>query len=183
MFNYFSSQTKVFFYFVLTTLLNQLALDYCYINKINNIVFFNLYLIICFLYSGYVFTKHILNNNLIIVFLSLIIGLLFYTKGIYTFNIYVFIFCALFTCITNIISILKLVKQDDFLFSNPQFYISAGLLIFMFSMSAPLLLMNYITSTHFKILGKFYIIFSSSVTVITNLFYIKAFLCSKKQIS
>ena len=108
---------------------------------------------------------------------------LFYIKGICAFNIYVFILCALFTCVTNSILILKLVKKDDLLFNNPQFYISAGLLIFMFSMSAPLLLMNYITSPHFKILANFYSVFSSIVTVIVNLFYIKAFLCSKKQIS
>jgi hypothetical protein len=182
-FNCFSNQTKVFFYFILFTLINQIAIDYCFIIKTNNIIFFNLYLTLCFFYSSYVFTKHIVNNIFIIIFLFLTMVWLFYTKGINTFNIYVFILCSLFTCVTNSILILKLVKKDDLLFNNPQFYISSGLLIFMFSMSAPLLLMNYITSSHFKILAKFYSVFSSIVTILVNLFYIKAFLCSKKQIS
>lgn len=183
LYNNYVYQTKVFFYFITISLFIQIALDYCYINKINNIIFFNLYLILCFLYCCNIFSKKIFKNNLIILFLSLAIILLFYTIGIYAFNIYVFILCSLFTCVTNSILILKLVKKDDLLFNNPQFYISSGLLIFIFSMSAPLLLMNYITSPHFKILANFYSVFSSIVTVIVNLFYIKAFLCSKKQIS
>lgn len=183
LYNNYVYQTKVFFYFITISLFIQIALDYCYINKINNIIFFNLYLILCFLYCCNIFSKQILKNNLIILFLSLAIILLFYIKGINAFNIYVFILCSLFTCVTNSILILKLVKKDDLLFNNPQFYISAGLLIFMFSMSAPLLLMNYMVIHNFKILGKYYTVFSSIVTVIVNLFYIKAFLCSKKQIS
>ncbi len=181
--NNYVYQTKVFFYFITISLFIQIALDYCYIIKTNNIIFFNLYLILCFLYCSYIFSKQILKNNLIILFLSLAIILLFYTKGINAFNIYVFILCSLFTCVTNSILILKLVKKDDLLFNNPQFYISSGLLIFMFSMSAPLLLMNYMVIHNFKILGKYYTVFSSIVTILVNLFYIKAFLCSKKQIS
>jgi hypothetical protein len=183
LYNNYVYQTKVFFYFITISLFIQIALDYCYINKINNIIFFNLFNILFFLYCSYVFTKHIVNNIFIIIFLSITMSWLFYIKGIYAFNIYVFILCSLFTCVTNSILILKLVKKDDLLFNNPQFYISAGLLIFMFSMSAPLLLMNYMVIYNFKILGKFYTVFSSIVTVIVNLFYIKAFLCSKKQIS
>lgn len=183
LYNNYVYQTKVFFYFITISLFIQIALDYCYINKINNIIFFNLFNILFFLYCSYVFTKHIVNNIFIIIFLSITMSWLFYIKGIYAFNIYVFILCSLFTCVTNSILILKLVKKDDLLFNNPQFYISAGLLIFMFSMSAPLLLMNYMVIHNFKILGKFYTVFSSIVTVIVNLFYIKAFLCSKKQIS
>ena len=183
LYNKYVYQTKVFFYFITISLFIQIALDYCYINKINNIIFFNLFNILFFLYCSYVFTKHIVNNIFIIIFLSITMSWLFYIKGIYAFNIYVFILCSLFTCVTNSILILKLVKKDDLLFNNPQFYISAGLLIFMFSMSAPLLLMNYMVIHNFKILGKFYTVFSSIVTVIVNLFYIKAFLCSKKQIS
>ena len=183
LYNNYVYQTKVFFYFITISLFIQIALDYCYINKINNIIFFNLFNILFFLYCSYVFTKHIVNNIFIIIFLSITMSWLFYIKGIYAFNIYVFILCSLFTCVTNSILILKLVKKDDLLFNNPQFYISAGLLIFMFSMSAPLLLMNYMVIHNFKILGKFYTVFGSIVTVIVNLFYIKAFLCSKKQIS
>ncbi len=180
LYNNYVYQTKVFFYFITISLFIQIALDYCYINKINNIIFFNLFNILFFLYCSYVFTKHIVNNIFIIIFLSLTMSWLFYIKGIYAFNIYVFILCSLFTCVTNSILILKLVKKDDLLFNNPQFYISAGLLVFMFSMSAPLLLMNYMVIHNFKILGKYYTVFSSIVTVIVNLFYIKAFLCSKK---
>jgi hypothetical protein len=183
LYNNYVYQTKVFFYFITISLFIQIALDYCYINKINNIIFFNLFNILFFLYCSYVFTKHIVNNIFIIIFLSITMSWLFYIKGIYAFNIYVFILCSLFTCVTNSILILKLVKKDDLLFNNPQFYISAGLLIFIFSMSAPLLLMNYMVIHNFKILGKYYTVFSSIVTVIVNLFYIKAFLCSKKQIS
>jgi hypothetical protein len=183
MFNTFEFQSKVFFYFLSLTLLVQLVLLFFYINKMNNILFMNIYLFVIISYhiflSSYVF-KH---YKLIGILITIGILFLFYWEGINTFNIHAFIICTLLVCIIHSILILKLVKEDDLLFSNPQFYISAGLLIFMFSMSAPLLLMNYMVIHNFKIIGKYYTVFSSCVTIIANLFYIKAFLCSKKQIS
>jgi hypothetical protein len=183
MYKNFNFQTKVFFTFLSITFLVQVVLLIHYLYKFNNIVIMNIYLIIIILYhlflSSYVF-KH---YKIIGVLIMIGILFLFYWEGIKIFNIHVFIVCSLFVCIIHSILILKLVKEDDLLFTSPQFYISAGLLIFMFSMSAPLLLMNYMVIHNFKILGKFYTIFSTCVTLIANLFYIKAFLCSKKQIS
>ncbi len=183
MFKTFEIQSKVFFCFLSLTLLVQLILLFFYINKINNIFMMNIYTSITILYQIFLpsyISKHYKSIGIL---LTVAIMFLFYWEGMKIFNVHAFTICSIYVCIINCILILKLVKKDDLLFNNPQFYISSGLLIFMFSMSAPLLLMNYITSPHYKILGKFYYIYSSFITVIANLFYIKAFLCSKKQIS
>ncbi len=183
MFKTFELQSKVFFCFLSLTLLVQLILLFFYINKINNIFIMNIYTSITILYQIFLpsyISKHYKSIGIL---LTVAIMFLFYWEGMKIFNVHAFTICSIYVCIINCIIILKLVKKEDLLFNNPQFYISSGLLIFMFSMSAPLLLMNYITSSHFIILSNFYSVFSSIVTVIVNLFYIKAFLCSKKQIS
>ena len=183
MYKNFNFQTKVFFTFLSITFLVQVVLIIHYFYKLNNIVIMNIFTSINVLFhiflSSYVFKFYKIIGVLIIIGILF----LFYWEGTKIFNIHAFIINSLLVCIINGVIILKLVKQDDYLFSNPQFYISAGLLIFMFSMSAPLLLMNYMVIHNFKILGKYYTVFSSCVTIIANLFYIKAFLCSKKQIS
>lgn len=183
MFKTFEYQSKVFFGFLSLTLLVQLVLLFFYLNKMNNILFMNIYLLIIMLYHLFLSSYILKFHKIISILLMSSILFLFYYKNVFTFNIYAFIICSLFVCITNSLIILKLVKQDDLLFSNPQFYISAGLLIFMFSISGPLLLMNFMVIHNFKILGKYYGIISSCITLIANIFYIKAFLCSKKQIS
>jgi len=183
MYKNFNFQSKVFFTFLSITFLVQVVLLIHYFYKLNNIVIMNIFTSINVLYHIFLSSYILKHHKTIGILLTVAIIFLFYWEGINKFNIHAFIICTLLVCIINSILILKLVKEDDLLFTNPQFYISAGLLIFMFSMSAPLLLMNYMVIHNFKILGKYYTIFSSCVTVIANLFYIKAFLCSKKQIS
>lgn len=183
MFKTFELQSKVFFCFLSLTLLVQLILLFLSIIRINNIFIMNIYTSITILYQIFLTSYISKHYKSIGILLTVAIMFLFYWEGMKIFNVHAFTICSLYVCINNCILILKLVKKENLLFNNPQFYISAGLLIFMFSMSAPLLLMNFITSPHFKILANFYSVFSSIVTVIVNLFYIKAFLCSKKQIS
>jgi hypothetical protein len=180
MFKYFSKQTKVFFYYLTFTLLIQSILTYCYINKIENIVLMNVFTIGSISYN-YFLSKLALKYYKVVLFIVIFISLYYiWTFGLKLFNVELFIICSFYLCFINMRVILNLVKNDDSIFLQPQFYISAGLLIFIFSVSCSMLLVKYIISSNFKVLDTFYTILISCVTVIANLFYIKAFLCNKK---
>jgi hypothetical protein len=185
MFKSFSIQTKVFFYFLALTLINQLVLTYCYIHKINNIFYMNIYTVYILAYSIYLSFVYLKHYEFVILVLLAIVFPVFYIYGFKTFNTYAFIILSIYLSFLNIFIITKMVNSiENFeIFSIPQFYISSGLLIFIFTISSSLLLMNFITSPNFKILDQFYTILSSNLTIFINLFYIKAFLCTKKMIS
>lgn len=185
MFKSFSIQTKVFFYFLTLTLINQLVLTYYSIHNKNNILFLNIYLVYILAYSIYLTFVTFKRNQIVLIILLPIIFSFFYIYGFRTFNTYVFIILSIYLSFLNIFIITKMTNSvDNFdIFSIPQFYISSGLLIYMFTVSSSVLLTNIISNENLKILDKFFTILNTTITFIANLFYIKAFLCTKKQIS
>ena len=172
----------MFFYFLCCVLIIQLTLTLCFILKMNNILLMNMFLVFLIIYSLYLIFS---NYNKIIfyfVLLSLLYFIITFVKNINFFDINLFIISSLFCGIVNMLLILKL-SDDIRMLYQPQFYISAGLLIYVFSISGVMLLFNYVVNPNNRVLINFYTIFSSVMTVIANLFYIKAFICTKKMIS
>lgn len=181
MFPFFNGLTKAFFYFLCSTLIIQLTLTTCYILKINNMLLMNIYSILIIVYILYLVYTHFNKKifYLLLVVLPVIIWAL--VNDIMVFNINLFIIASICCCLVNAMVIIQQSDTEKILLM-PQFYISAGLLVYIFSISGVMLLFNYVINPNNKTLDLFYTIFSSVMTLVANMFYIKAFICSKKKI-
>jgi hypothetical protein len=181
MFAYFNGLTKAFFYFLCSTLIIQLALTTCYLLKINNLFLINIYFTSVILYSLYLVYTHF--NKKIFYLLLVVLPVLIWAlvNDIMVFNINLFIIASICCCLVNAMVIIQQSDKENILLM-PQFYISAGLLVYIFSISGVMLLFNYVINPNNKTLILFYSIFSSVMTLVANMFYIKAFICSKKKI-
>jgi hypothetical protein len=145
----------------------------------------NGYLLVIFIYNSYLFTYYFKRKSTNLLILSLFVILLFqlFYNNILHFNKPVFLFICLYQIILNLFVILKLEQVDDDIFNNPQFFISSGLLIYTFTISSCFLLFDYVVNPKFKVLIEYFSVLNSFIAIIINLFYIKAFLCTKKMIS
>jgi hypothetical protein len=181
MFAYFNGLTKAFFYFLCSTLIIQLALTTCYLLKINNLFLINIYFTSVILYSLYLVYTHF--NKKIFYLLLVVLPVLIWAlvNDIMVFNINLFIIASICCCMVNAMVIIQQSDKENILLM-PQFYISAGLLVYIFSISGVMLLFNYVINPNNNTLDLFYTIFSSVMTLVANMFYIKAFICSKKKI-
>ncbi len=181
MFAYFNGPTKSFFYFLGSTLIIQLALTTCYMLKINNMLLMNIYLLSVISYGLYLVYTHF-NKKIFYSFLVILPVLIWaLVNDIRVFNINLFIIASICCCLVNAMVIIQQSDTENILLM-PQFYISSGLLVYIFSISGVMLLFNYVINPNNKTLILFYTIFSSVMTLVANIFYIKAFICSKKKI-
>lgn len=182
-YKYFNhSLVKVFFFFLIFSDMIEFFISILAYFKLNNHSLINTYLLGTFLFI----TNIILIQRFkpfLAFFISLILLSLILTAVKFNFLIANTPLLIVVSSLVIVISGYFVIKEsnDDTtsITKNPLFWLNSGLLIYYFSMLSLLVLFNIITSTNHKLITSYFNYFNYLMIILSNLLFIKGFLCNK----
>ncbi len=178
--SYKQENTKLFFVFILVSLLTELVNLIFSIESINNLRVLNLFLLVNLFFMGYIYYEKYLNIMIMWVVAITLTGMIislfvFGISEINTINFYIaFIELILFSLI-----VLRKVSIDveTGIFDKAIFWIAFGSLLYCSTTLMTFTLSSYLIFGNSTVLAGFYFILNGVMNIITNCIYARAFLC------
>jgi hypothetical protein len=178
----FNRRIKIFYFYLVLCCINQMFLAIFPKFKMGNAQFMLFFFINTYIFCLYQL-KNILNKRFILtcVILSIPIVYCIYIGDIFRFNLPLFIVVSFYVILINMVYIINILNEDKSfdIFKNPEFYTNSGLIILFFTMFSSVILIDYVDYTN-KLFFRINFALLIGANIVSNLFYIKAFTCSKK---
>jgi hypothetical protein len=180
-FKYLNRRIKIFFFYILINCVNQIFITvYAKLGMVN-VQFFAFFSLCTYFFSIYqlkvMMKKFFILTSIV---LSIPILLCLFLFGFERFNVPLYVVTSFYLVTISFSYIIKMLNDDKKfdIFKNPEFYVNSGLIILFFTMFSSIVLVEYSGKA-----GSFqmiYEVFIALANIISSLFYIKAFTCSKK---
>lgn len=182
-YKYFNQNlVKVFLFFIIFSDMTEIASSVLAYLGIKNHSLANVYLLGLFLFITNIILiqrfKPISSFFISFVLLSLILYLVEF--NLLNTNTPLLIIVSSLAIVISGYFIIKESNDDiTYITKNPLFWLSSGLLIYYFSMLGMLVLFKIITSPNHKLITSYFDYFNYLMIILSNLLFIKGFLCNK----